>query len=81
MNLLGLPLFGVILPFVGRRRIPMNRDGSVVDTGHVDMTDEAGPFYVEPVVFEWLGYGRPLTKSLVFDARTGSPVPCPWADA
>lgn len=30
-------IFGVILPFIGRRMIPLNLDGSIVDTGEADM--------------------------------------------
>ena len=60
MKLFGLPLFGVILPFIGRRRIYLNRDGSIVDTGKVDILDERGPLYIDPVVIEWLGAGFPI---------------------
>lgn len=80
MNLFGFPVFGVILPFLGRRTIPLNRDGSVVDTGEADMLNEVGPYYVRPWVFEWLGKGIPLTPSLVYETRSGQPVGPPWLD-
>ncbi|GJD31479.1 hypothetical protein PMNALOAF_2738 [Methylobacterium adhaesivum] len=78
MRVLGLPLFGVILPFVGRRTVPLNRDGSFVDTGLDDLTDERGPYFVRPFVVEWLGFGLPLTGSLVFDTLTGEAIDPPW---
>jgi hypothetical protein len=43
MNILGIPLDGVILPYLGRRRLALNCDGSYVDTGK-DVMDERG-FY------------------------------------
>lgn len=75
-----MSLFGVVLPFVGRRTVPLNRDGSVVNTGEFDMCNEVGPYYVRPLVFEWLGFGFPLTQSLVFDARTNQAIDPPWLD-
>lgn len=60
MNLFGLPLFGVILPYFGFVRLYLNADGSHVDTGLMDAHDERGPLYVEPLVFEWLGFGIPI---------------------
>jgi len=73
-NICGIPLIGVILPFLGRRRIHLNRDGSFVDTGQVDIRDERGFYYVQPWVFEWLGFGWPLTQSNVFLTSTGEAV-------
>lgn len=74
IHILGMPLFGVILPFTGRRRIPLNRDLTPVDTGESDILDEVGFYYVEPVVFEWLGNGLSLTKGVVHRTDTGEPV-------
>ena len=59
------PIMGVILPFIGKRRIALNRNGSVVDTGEALLDDERGFYYVEPWVFEWLGFGFPISKSYV----------------
>jgi hypothetical protein len=73
-TIFGLPVFGVILPFIGKRRIPLNRDGSFVDTGEFDIIDEKGFYYVEPWVFEWLGRGCPLSASLVHLSATGEVV-------
>lgn len=78
MRVFGLPLFGVILPFIWRRTIHLNRDGSFVDTGLDDLIEERGPCFVRPLVFEWLGRGLPLTQSLVFDTRTGKAIDPPW---
>lgn len=73
-HIFGVPLIGVILPFIGKRRIPINRDGSIVFTGEDDLLDERGFYYVEPWVFEWLGRGWPLTRSLVRRTDTGEVV-------
>lgn len=43
LHIFGVPLVGVILPFIGRRCIPINRDGSIVNTGEDDLTDHAYP--------------------------------------
>lgn len=67
----GIPLFGVILPFIGWRRIPLNRDGSFVDTGEMLLENERGFYYVEPFVIEWMGAGLPLTRSQVRLVSTG----------
>lgn len=81
MHLFGLPVFGVILPYIGRRRIALNRDGSQVDTGEDDICDEIGPYYVRPMVFEWLNFGFPLGPSLVYETRTGDAIDPPWLPA
>ena len=66
---------GLFFPFLGRRRIPCNRDGSIVDTGEQDMLDEISAFYLEVWAFEWLGFGLPIWPwSLVYDAATGKPL-------
>lgn len=75
-----MQIFGLILPYIGRRTIPLNRDGSVVDTGQADMCDEVGPYYTKPLVFEWLGFGTGLGPSPVYDARTGEMIDPPWLD-
>lgn len=74
MRIFGIPVFGGILPYIGRRKIPLNRDGSIVDTGEMVMDDEKGPLYVKPWVFEWLIFGFPLSASLVYDSRTNEVV-------
>lgn len=74
-------MLGTLIPYIGRRKVPLNRDGSVVDTGEFDMLNEIGPYYVRPLVFEWLGFGFPLGQSLVFDARTNQPIDPPWLSA
>lgn len=78
MKFFGLPLFGFFLPFVGRRRIALNRDGSFVDTGEELMDDEKGFYYVAPWVFEWLGLGQPLTRSVVRRTDTHEIVTPDW---
>lgn len=78
MYLFGYPIFGFFLPFIGRRQIALNRDGSQVDTGEAGICDEVGPYFVRPLVFEWLGYGRPLTASMVYETRSGEIVNPPW---
>ncbi len=42
LSIFGVPLIGVILPYIGKRRIYLNRDGSMVDTGQHDILDERG---------------------------------------
>ena len=71
LTLWGIPVIGVIIPFIGKVRIYLNRDGSQVDTGQIDAHDEYGPLYVEPIVFEWLGFGFPLTPAVIKDSKTG----------
>jgi|SwirhisoilCB1_FD_contig_31_2747434_length_439_multi_1_in_0_out_0_1 hypothetical protein len=66
MKLIGLPVFGFWFSFVGRVRIYLNRDGSIVDTGAADMRDERGPWSVE-----WLGFGMTMTPAIPRDALTG----------
>lgn len=55
-----LPIFGFFLPYIGMRTIPLNKDLTMVDTGKVDLADEVGYYYVRCLVFEWLGFGRPI---------------------
>lgn len=75
MKVFGLPVFGFILPFLGFRRLPMNRDGSIFDSGETDLFDEVAPFYAEVFAFEWLGFGFPLWPyAKLRDSRTGKPV-------
>lgn len=78
MKLFGIPVIGVILPYIGRRRIALNRDGSQVDTGRFDACDEVGPYFVMPLVVEWLGFGRSLGPSLVYETCSGEPIDPPW---
>ena len=69
---------GILFPFIGKRRLPVNRDGSPFDSGEFDLLDELekAPFYVEVWVLEWAGIGVPIWPwSLVYDAKTGVPVP------
>lgn len=56
----------LLVPYIGRRRIDINRDGSLVDTGMFNLSDERGYYYVKPWVFEWLIFGFPLSKSHVY---------------
>lgn len=81
MRIFGIPVFGVILPFVGKRRIPLNRDGSIVDTGLDLIDDERGYYYVEPWTIEWLGLGVPISRSFIRLCSTGEIVEPPWATA
>jgi len=80
MTLFGFPVFGVILPYVGRRVIALNSDGSQVDTGEYDICNEVGPYYVKPWVLEWLGLGFGLDTSSVYETKTGQIVNPPWKD-
>ena len=67
---------GMLLPFVGKRRLPVNRDGSLFDSGEWDLLDERAPFYVDVWVIEWLSAGLPIWPwAQVRDATTGQPVP------
>jgi hypothetical protein len=68
---IGLPIFGGLVPYVGRRRLALNKDGSFVDTGLNDIVNEVGYYYVEPVVLEWLNMGVPLTAAHVHLTATG----------
>lgn len=75
MNFLGMPLVGGWLPFIGYRRIYLNRDGSIVDTGKFLMDDERGPIYVQPFVIEWLGRGRAFpSRQPAYDSKTHKPI-------
>lgn len=76
-----LPVFGYWLPRIWKARLPLNKDGSFVDTGEDDLLDEKGVYYVEPLVFEWFGRGFPLTGSYVYDAGTGLPVDVDFDEA
>jgi hypothetical protein len=68
-------IFGTILPFIGFRRIPLNRDGSIYDSGELSILDEVAPFYTEIFAIEWLGFGYGLSgETSIIDARTGNPV-------
>lgn len=74
MKIFGYPVFGFYLPFIGKRRIYLNRDLSFVDTGKFDLCDERGPYYTEPMVIEWLGFGVAFGYTVVFDSMTHKPV-------
>lgn len=66
---------GVLVPFVGKRRLPVNRDGSPFDSGEFDLLCENAPFYVEIWAVEWFGFGIPIWPwAMVRDARTGEPI-------
>ena len=66
---------GFIIPFIGFRRLPCNRDGSMFDSGEIDLLSERAPFYVEVFAFEWLGFGFPIWPwARVRDAKTGRPI-------
>lgn len=71
LMLFGIPVMGVILPFIGRRRLALNRDGSLVNTGEFDLADEVGFFYIEPWVVEWLNFGITITDAPVRLTSTG----------
>ena len=73
-QIFGIPLFGVILPYIGKRRIPLNRDLSVVDYSEDDIRDARGFYYVEPWVFEWLGSGFGLTSGILRRTDNDEPV-------
>ena len=67
---------GFIIPSIGKRRLPCNRDGSPFDTGEFDLLDEQAPFYVEIWALEWLGFGIPIWPwAIVKNSRTGEPAP------
>lgn len=74
---MGVPIFGVLLPFIGVRRLGLNMDGSHFDSGEMDILDEASkaPAYADVWVVEWLGFGRPLAPCVIRNARTGEPIP------
>jgi len=79
--LFGLPILGGIIPLIGRRRLALNRDGSFVDTGEALIENEIGYYYVDPITFEWLGFGLPITKVHVRLTATGEIVPPDFAVA
>lgn len=81
MKIFGLPIFGFFLPYIGRIKLHLNGDGSVVDTGKADVLDEVGPYYVTPLTFEWFGFGMPITKSMVYSTKTNEAVDPPWVYA
>lgn len=58
-------MFGSILPFVGWRKIPLNRDLSVVDTGKADTYDETGMYYQIAFVIEWFGWAQPIFPAVI----------------
>jgi len=66
---------GILIPFIGKRRLPTNRDGSPFDSGEFDLLCEKAPFYVEVWAAEWFGIGVPIWPwAMVRDAKTGEPV-------
>lgn len=66
---------GGLLPFIGKRRLPVNRDGSPFDVGAFDLLDEDAPFYIRIWAVEWLGFGLPLWPwAVVHDANTNQPI-------
>jgi hypothetical protein len=72
-------LFGGLLPWIGFNLWPLNRDGSIVDTGEPCVDDERGPLYVRVLTFEWLGQAWEFDAP-VRDSRTGEIVFPKWAD-
>ncbi|KTS51397.1 hypothetical protein NS230_13680 [Methylobacterium indicum] len=80
MKLFGLPVLGLLVPWITRRKLALNADGSFVDTGIEMIEDEVGPYYVRPAVLEWLGFGIPLSQSLVYRTADDEPVDAPWGD-
>ena len=65
------PILGVVIPWIAKRRIPLNRDGTVVDTGQFSSDDERGYYFVNVWEFEWLGLGIPLYPARVRLTSTG----------
>lgn len=64
---------GMLFPFIGKRRLPVNRDGTPFDSGEWDLLDEVAPFYVEIWAFEWLGFGFPLWPwAVIKEAHPGA---------
>lgn len=66
-------VIGTVIPYIGRRNIPLNADGSVVDTGEFDLVDEVGPYFMRAWVFEWLGFGLMFGKPKFFRTIDGTP--------
>ncbi len=66
---------GFIIPFIGFRKLPCNRDGSLFDSGKPCLWDEDAPFYIEVFAGEWLGRGLILWPwAKVRDSKTGRPI-------
>lgn len=71
LTVFGIPVLGIILPRIGKRRLALNRDGSYVDTGEFNISDEVGFYWIELWTFEWLNLGIPLTGGHVHLTSTG----------
>jgi hypothetical protein len=65
-------LFGFILPFFGFREIPCYRNGEPIGNDDGDILDASSRYYLRVLVFEWLGFGFPITgRGYMFDRHTG----------
>lgn len=80
MKLLGLPMFGFWLPYIGKPHLPLNRDGSFADGESDDLHERVGYYYVKPLVVGWFGVSVPLTPSPVYLTATDEVVEPPWED-
>jgi hypothetical protein len=76
-TIIGFPILGGTLPWITRRRLALNRDGTYVDTGKTLIEDEVGFYYIEVWSFEWLGFGLPLSSDYVRLTSTGEIVEDP----
>ncbi|SFK18336.1 hypothetical protein [Celeribacter halophilus] len=66
---------GFLIPCIGKRRLPVNRDGSPFDAGPFDQECRGAPFIAEVWAFEWLTFGFPIWPlAKIKDARTGEPL-------
>lgn len=65
-------IFGLILPWIMRVKIPLNTDGSIIDTGQFLVDDEVGFYYARPWAFCWLGFVAPLTRSSIYHTADDS---------
>lgn len=69
-----MKILGFIIPHIVRQRIYLNRDLTMVDTGKEYLEDEVGPYYVEPLAIEWLGWGFAIPgRQVLYDTNTNEP--------
>ena len=65
---------GLLIPFIGKRRLPVNRDGSPLEPCSFDQLCQPAPFYREIYAIEWFTFGIKIwQRDLVRDTTTGKP--------
>lgn len=64
MKLMGFPIFGFWLPFIGWRNLPVNRSGSIISASG-DILEARSPFFITAFALEWLGLGVSFLRAPV----------------